>query len=305
VAVTPSGPTPGSSRPPRRLLFLQAFVDVLLCLLPMLVALVGIPRSTARYLVNREDRWRFEAMPASEDALYVWSRSQLDLRNFRVQRVQADRELVLRYDRTRTKGPAHPDWDHLGYRMAYLVSAPSLENAAGMWLGVIVAYLAAGGVVGFRINRINRGLRVGAPLISPTERPRQGWLRWLLLALVILAAAYVAQGWLLRILHLEQKAQQPFLHLIRWTSGWPLLMAVTAVVLVGPICEELLFRGCVFGRFQAYGYGVSGAIVSALLFSVAHGVLALLPIFFCIGLILAWLCQRTGSLWPAMALSTV
>jgi membrane protease YdiL (CAAX protease family) len=64
----------------------------------------------------------------------------------------------------------------------------------------------------------------------------------------------------------------------------------------------LLFRGCVFGRFEAYRYGVSGAIVSALMFAVVHGVPALLPFYFGVGIILAWLCHRTRSLWPSMAL---
>jgi membrane protease YdiL (CAAX protease family) len=53
----------------------------------------------------------------------------------------------------------------------------------------------------------------------------------------------------------------------------------------------LLFRGCVFGRFEAYRYGVSGAIVSALMFAVVHGVPALLPFYFGVGIILAWLCS--------------
>ena len=81
-----------------------------------------------------------------------------------------------------------------------------------------------------------------------------------------------------------------------------MLIAVSFVVLVGPVVEELLFRGCVFGRFQAYEYWVSGAIISAVLFSILHGVLSLVPIYFGTGIILAWLCHRTHSLWPSMAL---
>ncbi len=107
---------------------------------------------------------------------------------------------------------------------------------------------------------------------------------------------------LLRILHLEQPAQNPMIQNLRLESGGGILMAAATVVLVGPVTEELLFRGCLFGRFQAYGYGITGAVISALLFSVAHGILALIPVYFGIGIILAWLCKQTRSLWPAMAL---
>jgi membrane protease YdiL (CAAX protease family) len=96
--------------------------------------------------------------------------------------------------------------------------------------------------------------------------------------------------------------QGSILHFLRLSSSWSMLIAVSLVVFVGPVVEELVCRGCVFGRFQAYGYWVSGAIISALLFSVLHGVLSLLPFYFGVGIILAWLCHRTRSLWPSMAL---
>ncbi len=305
--MTPIAPEPAPLRPPRRVLFLHCLIDVLLFMLPMLLlAVAGIAihiYSSGRELVDREDRWRVEAMPPNEDALLAWSKSQVDLRNFRVERVQGGHEIVLRYGRVRAKGPAQPDWYHLGYRRAYLVSAPSLEITIGtsppLWLGLAVAFSAGGAVAVFRIRR---GRRAGVPLILPTDRPQQGWLRWLLLALLMLAVLQVAHQLLLRILHVEQPAQDPMIQNLRLASGWGILMAAATVVLVGPVAEELLFRGCVFGRFQAYGYGITGAVISALLFSVAHGILALIPVYFGIGIILAWLCQRTRSLWPAMAL---
>jgi membrane protease YdiL (CAAX protease family) len=308
---TPSEPVSfkDSSRPTSRVLFRQAFDDLLLFLLAIcLVVGVGViahPQGIKRDLVNREDCWRFETMPPTEDALLAWSRTQLDLRNFRVQRGEANHEIVLRYERTRTKGPAHPNWDLLGYRMAYLVSAPSLEMPPGIltpltfWLVVLLAFVAGGAVALFRLSR---GRRAGVPLILPTDRPQQGWLCWLLLALVILVALARANEWLLRILHLEQNVQGSILHFLRLSSGWSMLIAVSFVVFVGPVVEELVFRGCLFGRFQAYGYWVSGAIISALLFSVLHGILFLLPFYFGVGIILAWLCHRTRSLWPSMAL---
>jgi membrane protease YdiL (CAAX protease family) len=61
----------------------------------------------------------------------------------------------------------------------------------------------------------------------------------------------------------------------------------------------------VLGSFQAYGYGATGAIVSALLFSLAHGVPVLMPFYFGMGMIFAWLCLKTRSLWPPLVLHGV
>jgi membrane protease YdiL (CAAX protease family) len=84
-------------------------------------------------------------------------------------------------------------------------------------------------------------------------------------------------------------------------SGWASLMAWCSVAVVGPAFEEVLFRGCLFGRFRVHGYVASGAVLSGLAFSVAHGTPMLMPKYFCNGLILAWVCHRTGSLWPPFA----
>jgi len=76
-------------------------------------------------------------------------------------------------------------------------------------------------------------------------------------------------------------------------------MTLIAVV-VAPIAEETFLRGFIFsGIGRRFGYGW-GAVISALIFSVAHlqpG--ALLPIFL-LGLLLAWVYVRTGSIWPCI-----
>ena len=81
-------------------------------------------------------------------------------------------------------------------------------------------------------------------------------------------------------------------------TGLGLATIVLLAVVVAPIAEETFFRGFIFtGIGNRYGYGW-GAILSALFFSVAHIIQpgALLPIFI-LGLLLAWLYIRTGSIW--------
>jgi len=59
------------------------------------------------------------------------------------------------------------------------------------------------------------------------------------------------------------------------------------------------------GRFQARGYAIAGAVVSALLFAISHGVLPLVPAYFIIGILLAFLYRQFRSLWPSIALHSL
>ncbi|HET7521670.1 MAG TPA: CPBP family intramembrane glutamic endopeptidase, partial [Candidatus Limnocylindria bacterium] len=79
-------------------------------------------------------------------------------------------------------------------------------------------------------------------------------------------------------------------------------IAVIATVVVAPIAEETFFRGVAFTA-RAREYGMRRALIaSALLFAAIHGSLvALLPIFG-LGLALAALYRRTGSLPASMAM---
>lgn len=76
-----------------------------------------------------------------------------------------------------------------------------------------------------------------------------------------------------------------------WIAG------VALIVFWGPLTEELFFRGFVFAGLVGWWGAVTAGIVSALLFSVAHGAVGvMLPAFFT-GLLLAALYYRTRSLW--------
>src|SRR5438132_212356 len=120
----PIGSDTSSLMPKRRVLFFSCIVDLLLC--GTLTAMIGAvlfaiapPRLSP---VEREDRWRFDVMPSNDEALLAWSKGRRDLSNFRVERIAVANQLVLRYARPFSEGPAQPDWRSLGYRMAYLIS---------------------------------------------------------------------------------------------------------------------------------------------------------------------------------------
>jgi len=266
----------------------------------VLYAIMG-PNTPSR-LVEREDRWRFQAMPADENALLRWAAGQADLTNFRAERPQTN-QLVLRYSRARREGPAHPDWDFLGYRMAYLVSAPPVVTEdSGIATASVFLFgtLAIGAGAWFRLHREKRR---GVRLIQLTDRPVRGWWPWLGAAFVSVVAFEALYSWFLRMLHIDLR--NPVSEVLLRLSQWPWYTAAAVVftaVLVAPVAEELMFRGCIFGRFRAHGYIVSGAVISALLFSLVHGVPQIMPAIFAMGLALAWLYHKAGSLWASIAL---
>jgi len=83
------------------------------------------------------------------------------------------------------------------------------------------------------------------------------------------------------------------------------LIAVSAVALiavVAPISEELFFRGMVFSGLRLRFALWPAAIISGLIFGLPHvftGPLAAIPLS-ALGVALAWLYERTGSLWPCV-----
>jgi membrane protease YdiL (CAAX protease family) len=97
------------------------------------------------------------------------------------------------------------------------------------------------------------------------------------LLLVGLCAAFGAAGWAL--------------------GGYRLLLLFGAVLT--PIGEEVLFRGIGYGWLRRWGF-VLAAVLSSLIFGLAHGINVVLPAAVLLGLVHAWLYERSGSIWPAV-----
>jgi membrane protease YdiL (CAAX protease family) len=90
-------------------------------------------------------------------------------------------------------------------------------------------------------------------------------------------------------------------------SGWrperaPAL-ALNAVVtaLLGPLVEELLFRGLGFHLLAQFGHPAA-IVITAIAFALTHGIAVGLPIFFVIGVGLGFIRSRTASIYPPLLL---
>jgi membrane protease YdiL (CAAX protease family) len=287
-------------RPSRRTLLGQWLVDLLISIVVSLpFAIPGlIERNTAvHHLVERVDVWQFDSMPANHDSLHDWGSRQHDLQCFRVDRLAQD-QIVLRYVRDRRQGAsAAPDWRALGYVTPRLLSTdssalqdPDVPRSGWGWSWEFAGSVAALAVL---FPRLNRAWRPNAPWNFPPARS------WQLVILVLLASGAFRMG--LRWLQGDVSPQTPVQRILPQLQGWASFMAWCTVAMVGPALEEVLFRGCLFGRFRLNGYPASGAVLSAFAFSVAHRVPVLMPHYFVNGLVLAWVCHRTRSLWPPLA----
>jgi uncharacterized protein len=66
---------------------------------------------------------------------------------------------------------------------------------------------------------------------------------------------------------------------------------------IAPVVEELTYRGLGFSLLRPYGLA-SAIIGVGLAFGLAHGLIEALPILSLFGMGLAWLRERTNSIYP-------
>lgn len=80
-----------------------------------------------------------------------------------------------------------------------------------------------------------------------------------------------------------------------WFSAVGITLVASTLV---PFGEEVVFRGVLF-RWMRDRWGVAiGAVASALCFSVLHGIPWLIPPIAVLGVILALVYEKSGSIWP-------
>ena len=125
-------------------------------------------------------------------------------------------------------------------------------------------------------------------------------LRWHWYALLVAAAVPIAAGVLgyvhglstLLGVHVPSELETFEGHHIGW--------AIALIVIVPPLVEELAFRGVLYGALREVMTVRETMIVSSFLFALLHLSIPSLLTHMPLGLYLAWLRERTGSLWPGV-----
>ncbi len=122
---------------------------------------------------------------------------------------------------------------------------------------------------------------------------------WIAIGLVFLCLFYmflIVYTYLLHLIRVET-LNTTFPLLRHLPSPWPLF--ATAVV-VAPVAEEVFFRGFVFAGLRSRYHWRVAALISATLFAAGHFDLASFVPVFVMGLVFAFLYQRSKSLWPGV-----
>jgi membrane protease YdiL (CAAX protease family) len=124
------------------------------------------------------------------------------------------------------------------------------------------------------------------------------WGRALRLALGGYVAIFIGAG--LLIVALDAGDEQG-LTPDKWDSSrlGPYAANFVAVAIVGPVVEELTYRGAGMTLFLRYGTAVA-VVVSALGFGLGHGLVVALPALVFFGLVTAFIRLRTDSVYPSM-----
>lgn len=83
--------------------------------------------------------------------------------------------------------------------------------------------------------------------------------------------------------------------------GQPVWLLILVIGILAPIAEELIFRGLIFRRLKDYVKPWIAVVISSLVFGLYHGNMVQFLYASLLGVLLAIIYQRTGTLWAAIA----
>ncbi len=143
----------------------------------------------------------------------------------------------------------------------------------------------------------------GAALLPPMEKEWKRHLlavvtavRWYLALVPVLFAVIILSVLAFRAAGIEGPSQEIFQIYLSEGRGPILGLLNILIVVVGPVTEELFFRGALYRSLKPRA-GIRGALIlSAALFAALHmDLVAFVPIF-TLGLLFGWVYEQTGSL---------
>jgi membrane protease YdiL (CAAX protease family) len=84
-----------------------------------------------------------------------------------------------------------------------------------------------------------------------------------------------------------------------------LIGGAVAVVAIAPVCEEIFFRGLLYRVLRLRMPVLAAAVIDGVIFGAVHGSLVILPVLAVLGVIFCLVYERTGSLFPTIAMHSV
>ena len=80
------------------------------------------------------------------------------------------------------------------------------------------------------------------------------------------------------------------------------VIAMLSNVIAAPVIEEIIFRGLIFDRLKKGMPGVLAAVISSLLFGLAHGQILWICYASVLGMVLCYVFYKTGSIYTSIAM---
>ncbi len=218
---------------------------------------------------------------------------------------QQERKTVqLRY-RSMSREPLAPPWEELGYAKPSWTSRQwsgkfqiGVHQGIGFYLFLLARCLDVGFLVA-GIGWFRRSRRSGWPLprlFRGAARPAAIW--GLVVGFVLAGLAWLYRWW-------AGNGIAGAWPLAAFWPAWTWILSLSLLPLVFLLCQELFFRGALFGSFQRANRPMIGVVVSALFFTLAQLDPGGAPVFLVIGLAQAWLYQGTGSLLAPLVAGVV
>lgn len=184
----------------------------------------------------------------------------------------------------------------VGCSLVWQVFLMAVALAGRLNSGVALYYLLT--LVGYYIIALPLAFRVCRIMPAPpmTQRSLTPRLmgRWFVIGIALMwIGSLVGTG--LNDLVYRIAGLQPVDMVTETFDMLPLSVVLLGACILGPACEELLFRGLLAGRLARYGQKPA-ALVSALLFGLYHANVSQFFYAFALGLLLAYAYFYTGSL---------
>lgn len=127
------------------------------------------------------------------------------------------------------------------------------------------------------------------------DRYKELSLSVLCVSIVLIFSAIYVLNLLIEQAGIPNTLEDTFLAMSRNPFG------ILSIAIMGPILEEMLFRGALQGYLQAIcGKTWVAIVISSLVFGVVHMNPAQMPFAFLLGILFGWLYYRTGSLLPGI-----
>lgn len=173
-------------------------------------------------------------------------------------------------------------------------------NSAGLLTSITFQFISAGIVTFFVIGRIRPVAWLGLKwrswpwvfLIAPAA----------VISMWVVIGGLQASGFMDWIESMGVETVQDTVKLLQESTD-PLILGLMAfaAIVAAPLCEEIVFRGYLYSAAKKFAGPWAAGLCSALVFAAAHGSLAALLPLLIFGVVLAFIYEKTGSLWAPIA----